>query len=93
MPKHVHAELIKAWADGAEVEFRYQSGLWKATAAPSWDPFLEYRIKPAPKSLGQIAYDAFPGNYHNWNVLFPDHQNRWEITAQAVKQAIINQKD
>ena len=52
MKPHKHAELIKAWADGAEIEERYTgleenrwyefSGYWDA------DDY-EYRIKPEPK--------------------------------------------
>lgn len=52
MPKHIHAELIKAWADGAEIEyFRAFDGSnrWEHLPAPSWLPNVEYRIKPTPK--------------------------------------------
>ena len=41
---HKHAELIKAWADGAEIEIKTEDGRWDATS-PSWKSFLEYRIK------------------------------------------------
>lgn len=46
---HKHAELIKAWADGAEIEMRsYQS--WTLLSKPRWDSEeAEYRIKPEPK--------------------------------------------
>jgi len=53
--KHKHAELIKAWADGAIIEARYQ----KADGWTEWKKeeggFIwyvggaEYRIKPEPK--------------------------------------------
>ena len=53
--KHIHAELIKAWADGAEIEARYL----KASGWSDWrledggfiwyDIGAEYRIKPEPK--------------------------------------------
>ena len=53
--KHKHAELIKAWADGAEIEARYE----KSTGWTDWKTedggFVwyiggaEYRIKPEPK--------------------------------------------
>jgi hypothetical protein len=53
--KHIHAELIKAWADGAEIEARYL----KASGWTEWrledGGFIwyvggaEYRIKPEPK--------------------------------------------
>jgi hypothetical protein len=53
--KHIHAELIKAWADGAKIEARYL----KASGWSDWrledggfiwyDIGAEYRIKPEPK--------------------------------------------
>ena len=45
---HKHAELIKAWADGAEIEV-YWNGKWEETASPIWNTQAEYRIKPEPK--------------------------------------------
>lgn len=53
MKPHKHAELIKAWADGAEIEIyssydnewiRYSEG-----ENPSWGENYEYRIKPETK--------------------------------------------
>jgi hypothetical protein len=44
---HVHAELIKAWADGAEIEYKNNwSGTWDLTLNPAWDTSAEYRLKP-----------------------------------------------
>lgn len=52
MKPHKHAELIKAWADGATIQSRvkYQDK-WEDDCLPSWDTALdiEYRIKPEPK--------------------------------------------
>lgn len=52
MKPHKHAELIKAWADGAEIEcLDEHSGVWAAPGgeAPSWYKNLKYRIKPEEK--------------------------------------------
>ena len=46
-PPHVHAELIKAWADGAEIEFKNMHDEWKDTGPPIWYCDMDYRIKPA----------------------------------------------
>lgn len=47
---HKHAALIKAWADGAKIEFRIpQTGDWIESAVPGWDNATIYRIKPEPK--------------------------------------------
>ena len=43
---HKHCELIKAWADGAEIQRRkYASNEWVDTD-PHWNEDEEYRIKP-----------------------------------------------
>ena len=60
--KHKHAELIKAWADGAQIERKELKVVshpepepmvvqehWVIDFAPSWNPIKEYRIKPEEK--------------------------------------------
>jgi len=46
---HVHAALIKAWADGAVIECFQSEGDWYVINQPTWSPHLKYRIKPEPK--------------------------------------------
>jgi len=48
---HKHAELIKAWADGAEIEYLDvgSASVWRSVTSPRWDGQGSYRIKPAPK--------------------------------------------
>jgi hypothetical protein len=47
---HKHAELIKAWADGAMIEARFApDGKWVYLPNPNWDAFFEYRIRPEPQ--------------------------------------------
>lgn len=51
--RHPHADLIHAWAEGAEIEFRpdaskanYGSSLaWQTCRNPDWHPNFQYRIK------------------------------------------------
>lgn len=53
MPKnrHIHADLIHAWAEGAEIEFRpkrlnYGSTFdWHPCENPDWHENFEYRVK------------------------------------------------
>ena len=47
--KHKHADLIKAWADGAEIQYNYNSEWVDCGSKPEWYEFTEYRIKPEPK--------------------------------------------
>lgn len=45
---HKHAEIIKAWADGAEIEYKSVSGSWVAVSDnPNWHVWNDYRVKPA----------------------------------------------
>lgn len=61
---HKHAELIKAWADGAHIQYRAVPGHGEWMDPPSqerliWDKFAEYREKPEPKPdvvFGRNAY-------------------------------------
>lgn len=49
---HVHAELIKAWADGANIEyFSIPEQKWKDVTNPTWYPNFQYRIKLEPKKI------------------------------------------
>jgi hypothetical protein len=41
---HKHAEVIKAWADGLDVEVLF-NGAWHPEPYPKWDHQREYRIK------------------------------------------------
>ena len=47
---HKHAELIKAWADGAEIEC-YSVGIttWCLVSKPTWAEHSIFRIKQEPK--------------------------------------------
>jgi len=48
---HKHAEIIKAWADGADIQFRtYFTYPWtEVPGYPIWEESTEYHIKPEPK--------------------------------------------
>jgi hypothetical protein len=51
MKPHKHAELIKAWADGAEIQiFNPDNMEWEdLQCTPVWNDQMKYRIKPEPK--------------------------------------------
>lgn len=44
--KHKHAEVIKAWADGATIQYMHKEGDWMVTFNPQWFADSEYRVKP-----------------------------------------------
>ena len=45
--KHKHAELIKAWADGAQIEYLFtDTDEWCPARTPRWAKNVQYRVKP-----------------------------------------------
>jgi hypothetical protein len=47
--QHPHAQLIKAWADGAQIQwYDVNKKMWvdEVDVAPLWAPLIQYRIKP-----------------------------------------------
>ena len=52
---HKHAELIKEWADGATIQFRFVGEDWATLKSPFWDAKDgEYRIKPKPDVVQKV---------------------------------------
>lgn len=53
---HIHADVIKAWADGADIEFfSTNHQIWKPVPNPCWIEGVVYRVK-------QDWYDNIPEN-------------------------------
>lgn len=83
---HKHAEVIKAWADGAEVQFRDPHGKlfqsWTNVArCPSWDTSLEYRVKLQTKKI-RVALHKNSGSAPTavlWNQSFEFVENRQDF--------------
>lgn len=60
MKPHKHADLIKAWADGAKIEFKNHVDLsWSYIDKPAWHEDFEYRIKPETPPFEMIPH--WPG--------------------------------
>ncbi len=51
MKQHKWAKEIKAWADGAEIQYKV-NGKWKSLSEPTWFDSNEYRIKPQEQQRG-----------------------------------------
>lgn len=50
MKQHKWAKEIIAWANGAEIEVKFDGGKWLQNLTLCWDwDNAEYRIKPTPK--------------------------------------------
>lgn len=97
--KHKHAELIHAWADGAEIQVFYNdTKTWGGVDNPNWHESLEYRIKPEGKKAvmniielaeqAGLAYKTPNGKY--WiDAGYPDvHLERFaDLVAAAEREA------
>ena len=81
MKPHKHAEIIKQWADGVEVEYRLNDGAkgwseWKTLAHDKLflsDSWWEYRIKPQNLSAAYIVD-------HKYSVRAPEHWEKPNLT-------------
>jgi len=75
---HPHAEVIKAWADGAEIEFRDSTrNVWSLSVPPLWSLGTEYRVKPEPVP-----------NVVTWHGV-----NRWSVDSSCMDRSDINTTD
>jgi len=75
--KHKHADLIYAWADGAQIQWKDRDGQWHDMGEPLWSEKHEYRIKPEPKPdmvryfvLDQQSGELLQNPYHNVRAIF-----------------------
>jgi hypothetical protein len=76
---HKHADIIKAWADGAKVQVKNvsisQAADWLDVNNPSWDTANEYRIKPREFEDGAwypiiVAKTQYVARYLEYNQAF-----------------------
>lgn len=73
MKPHKHAELIKAWADGAEIQyFSICANDWITCNSGGfyWYERVQYRIKPEPKPVDEVGYTHIRYNFYvgDWYV-------------------------
>lgn len=73
---HKHAELIKAWADGVEIEYQVENNpaWYPLHKGWSWDNALvvEYRIKPRPDTEYRLrTYEHSGGSMYTPRMFLP----------------------
>lgn len=87
--RHKYADVIHAWADGAEIQGRpVASPEWLLGLNPGWYEDWEYRIKPRTvKREGWVAIYS----YHNGGGAFLKHAVY--ISEDAAKEANSNATD
>ena len=77
-----HAALIKAWADGAEIETRYDETFgWTPALPPYWHYDKQYRIKPTSftRCIRVAAGNEPDGIY----IIYKDNNNNLELTFDS----------
>lgn len=59
---HKHAEVIKAWADGEDIQKMSADGVWREVVEPEFQLDREYRVKPdEPGKVAKQEY-AYPAS-------------------------------
>ena len=94
---HVHAEVIKAWADGKPVEWRESPMLsWQLIANPGFTKDYEYRIKPEEVvdyalvyENGVVASQFYPSTHHVYSFT---GASQYELRQGFVKRTRIDGK-
>jgi hypothetical protein len=84
MKPRKHAELIKAWADGATIErlwndYNGRVSSWLIDNEPDWSEFEEYRIKPEPTPEPK-KYKVYIYNDMSKGTTWVDARNPSEFT-------------
>lgn len=84
MKPHKHAEIIKAWADGAEIEsFDEHDGGWSLCLTPRWYISQQYRIKPKP-TPDVVKYVSVKLHWHTKGIA------RWDnVEAKCANLKIV----
>lgn len=73
---HIHAEIIKAWADGKQIQWQDSVGTWRNVNEqhPIWCTDTAYRVKPET-----IRYRV---------ALFKDVDEGWTDSANSQETAV-----
>ena len=99
--KHKHADLIKAWADGAQIQSRNNIGEhWQDNRLPVWANDTMYRIKPTPKpdvvrnitveatlKCGETCGEAFVQVFRSGKYIFPNLRLTFDGETGELKSA------
>lgn len=81
--KHKHADLIHAWADGAEIQHKRRDHQWYDCTSPNWNTNVEYRIKPEEKK--PVVRWLWADKYGNiTNRMYTESEAKEQI-ASAIK--------
>lgn len=85
--QHRHAAVIKAWADGATIQYKSMiDGRWTDTTdnRPAWYEGSEYRVKPEP-----IKTEAFVRWWWDKNMKRPRAEHAHDHKSMKARQGTI----
>lgn len=93
MSKHVHADLIKAWADGEKIQVLLTTSPgcsdWIDVNFPIWNPKEKYRIKPRSPAyqVRFFIYRPYCAYYEHVcaNVRNKEDEKQWENDPRFIK--------
>jgi hypothetical protein len=84
---HVHCELIKAWADGAEIQMK-DDDIW-IDCVPLWQPRRSYRIKPPSDIVISGVLELVPG-YCRFRPAEDGELNNVRLTFNGISSTLSN---
>lgn len=90
---HKHAELIKAWADGAVIQYKTPPGAWvdiTGLTGPCWYDDTEYRIK-SMVSISLAVREFHDGVSHEMTELYAACCDRRTPYGDVVSQPTAKQ--
>ena len=89
---HKHAALIKAWADGAEIEYLpSESTIWRLVTLALWEGNGDYRIKPKPDVVKELCLICPKGNLSNVALCDPNLKLTFDGETGKLKAAEVLQ--
>lgn len=73
--RHVHADLIHAWAEGAIIQKEQTDKSWLTIPNPFWDSNSKYRIKPRSFIYRTFLWkDTFSSQYKILSCTKEEHE-------------------
>lgn len=78
---HKHAALIKAWADGAQIQSRSNEAQpWTDAKSPMWYESTQYRLKPQNRVVTAKLFLEIYGSHEKLRVYSFDEQSNVRAT-------------
>lgn len=88
---HIHKDIILAWADGAEIEWKNPKNEWELIENPNFYESEKYRIKPERVwPVTSLSPDFLTITYDSCATAGSQHLRLRCVANAAIKQYIID---